>query len=271
METPSIQEKAIVVWVVEDHPEQRKEVASLINADAGLNCNRTFPHCEELLQALAWIPATDVPDVLIMDYQLDAHDTETHMDGVAGTRKVRELYPDLPVVMLTINENVETIFQAIGAGALGYITKPPRALLLHSGIRQALEGGLWMPPMVARSVASYLQDTTPENPLSPREQDVLSMMETGMRQKQIAEELSLSPHTVNTHVRRIYKKLHVKGAALLILGLTLAAGASPSQRSSRCARWATSHRQSLQIHRIQLPDCLVRYCRLRRQSSLDGT
>ena len=204
----------INVWVVEDDKEQRTEVKQLINSASDIFCDHSFGSCEALLDVIQKTSKEDMPAVVILDYQLDGFDIEAQMTGIEGAGVLKKKYPDIAIVMLTINDSTDVIFQAIGSGACGYLIKPPRHDLLHSAIRQANSGGLWMPPMVAQRVSNYFHEHMPgqENLLSDREKEVLSMMERGLKQKQIAEELSLSRHTVDSHLRRIYQKLHVNSA-----------------------------------------------------------
>lgn len=204
----------IDVWVVDDHKEHRNEVAFLINEASEMRCNQVFPDCEQMFEFLEGNEGVPMPDVVVMDYQLNAFAIEAQMTGIEGTRRLKQEYPDLAIVMLTINDSVNIIFEAIGSGACGYIIKPPKIETLLSAIKQAKSGGLWMPPMVAQRVSEYFQaHNTPEkNILSDREIEVLGMMEEGVKQKQIAGFLNISRHTVDSHLRNIYKKLHVHSA-----------------------------------------------------------
>ena len=205
----------IRVWVVEDDKEQRNDVMELINRSAsGIFCDNAFSSCEALFEYINTAHEEARPAVVILDYQLDGFDVEEHMTGIEGAGILKKTYPSIAIVMLTINDSTDVIFQAIGSGACGYIIKPPRIDTLHSAIQQAHSGGLWMPPMVAQRVSDYFQQHLPwqENVLSDREREVLAMMEQGLKQKQIARELNLSRHTVDSHLRKIYQKLHVNSA-----------------------------------------------------------
>ena len=204
----------ITVWIVEDDKEQRAEVKQLINSASDIICAECFSSCEALFEFMKSTNPEDLPAVVILDYQLDGFDVEDHMTGIEGALILKKTYPEIAIVMLTINDSTDVIFQAIGSGACGYIIKPPRLETLHSSIRQANGGGLWMPPMVAQRVSEYFHEHMPgqENVLSDREREVLSMMERGLKQKQIADQLSLSRHTVDSHLRKIYMKLHVNSA-----------------------------------------------------------
>ena len=204
----------IDVWVVDDHKEQRNEVAILLNGAQDMACSNTFPSCERLFEYINENKGVKLPDVIIMDYQLDVFAIDAKMNGIEGVRLLKQNYPEVAIVMLTINDSVNTIFEAIGSGACGYIIKPPKIETLLSAIKQATAGGLWMPPMVAQRVSDYFHEQNPagDNLLSEREREVLTMMEEGKKQKQIAEMLNISRHTVDSHLRNIYKKLHVHSA-----------------------------------------------------------
>ena len=206
--------RKISVWIVEDDIQQRHEIRQLINSSSSITCSNTFGSCEALLTHIKTTQREDLPEVVILDYQLDGFDLEEHMTGIDGAGILKKSHPEIAIIMLTINDSTDVIFQAIGSGACGYIIKPPRLETLHSAIQQANRGGLWMPPMVAQRVSDYFQEHMPgrENVLSDREKEVLVMMERGLKQKQIADELSLSRHTVDSHLRRIYQKLHVNSA-----------------------------------------------------------
>ena len=204
----------IGVWIVEDDRKQREEVKAMIEDAPDLTCLKSFDHCEAMFAVFDQEDSGAYPDVVILDYQLNGYDTEKRMNGIEAAQKLKEHYPEIAIVMLTIKENTNIIARAIASGACGYLVKPASIDSLLSAIRQAHCGGLWMPPMVAQRVAEYFEQTAPsgENVLSEREMEVLSMMERGLKQKQIADKLILSKHTVDSHLRNIYKKLHVHSA-----------------------------------------------------------
>ena len=204
----------IEVWIVDDDSTLREQVRSMINNARDVWCSEAFVSCEEMFDFIDNSKISSPPDVVVLDYILDGIAVGGKMTGVEGTRLLKKKFPELAIVMLTINDSTDVIFQAIGSGACGYLVKPPPVDVLLSSIRQAYEGGLWMPPMVAQRVSRYFQENhgDSQNILSPREKEVLSMMERGMKQKQIAETLNLSRHTIDSHFRNIYKKLHVHSA-----------------------------------------------------------
>jgi len=150
----------------------------------------------------------DKPDVVLMDINLPG------INGVECVRQLKQLMPSIQVMMLTVYEDTENIFNALAAGATGYMLKrTPRDELLDA-IREVHRGGSPMTTHIARKVVLSFQRTAPAAPptevLSPREQEVLDCLAQGFLYKEIAEKLSISYETVHTYIRRIYEKLQVR-------------------------------------------------------------
>ena len=208
---------SINVWVVDDHSGQRSEVCNLISQAPNIRCTGAFSHCEALFGFIDPLEDPVLPDVVVMDYSLATDDEPKRMNGVAGAARLKASYPGVAIVMLTVNDSTETVFEAIRAGACGYLRRPPTIDNLIAAIRQAHWGGMWMPPMVAQRVGEYFEERAAEGDdefsLTERELEILQLMEQGLKQKQIAERLFLSVHTVDSHVRNIYAKMHVGTAA----------------------------------------------------------
>ncbi|MDZ4700018.1 MAG: response regulator transcription factor [Rhodothermales bacterium] len=206
---------SIRVWVVEDNDAQRMALCAPLSEVTDMHCAASFPHGEALLAHVEAMAPEDGPDVVLMDVELDSMAPGKHRNGVECTALLRALLPDCAVVMLTVREDPQTIFKAFRAGACGYITKQPSIEEVVNGIREAHRGGMYMSPPVARLVmAHFTGETGPDaHILSDREREILRLMERGLRQKQIAETLFLSPHTIDSHLRHIYQKLHVNSAA----------------------------------------------------------
>ncbi len=157
--------------------------------------------------ALAGLP-NDRPDVVLMDINLPG------INGVECVRRLKQVLPDTLAVMLTAYEDTENIFNALAAGASGYLLKrAPRAELLEA-IREVRGGGSPMTPHIARLVVQSFQKAAPSSPatenLSAREQEVLDCLSQGFLYKEIAEKLGISYETVHTYIRRIYEKLQVR-------------------------------------------------------------
>lgn len=195
------------VWVVEDNALFRDTLADLLEGSRRLHCAMTFETCEEALVAL---DRDLLPALVLMDISLPG------MNGIEGVRRIKTLAPALPIVMLTVHQDNDKIFQAICAGASGYLLKksPPKSLL--PAIEQVLAGGAAMDAQIARRVLEmFAQIAAPraDYGLSEREKEILEHLVEGLTKKQIAEELFLSPHTIDGHVRNVYAKLHVHNRA----------------------------------------------------------
>lgn len=204
---------AIGVWLVEDEVRYRDLLAYLIDHTTGLRCIGQFDRGETALEALPAAGRAGAPAVVLMDVNLPG------MGGIACTARMKARRPDLPIVMLTIRDDADTIFEAFRAGASGYLVKDAPVDQITAAIREAHAGGVLMPAPVARKVLAFLSHPPPEvvdYGLSEREKDVLDLMVEGCRQKEIAERLFISPATVSTHVQHIYEKLHVRSSSAAV-------------------------------------------------------
>lgn len=193
----------ITVAIVEDDPPARKIFASWIQREDGFRCVSEFSDAESALAALP----NDPPDVVLSDINLPG------LNGVECVRRLKPLLPQTQFVMLTVYEDADHIFQALAAGASGYLLKQvPRAELL-AALKDVHEGGSPMTSKIARKVVQAFQprptgSDTAE--LSPREQELLNLLAQGYLYKEIADAMKISVGTVNTYIRRIYEKLHVR-------------------------------------------------------------
>jgi DNA-binding NarL/FixJ family response regulator len=193
----------ITVSIVEDDGRVRESLAGLITRADGFQCLSHYGTAED---ALDDIPGKK-PEVVLMDINLPG------MSGIECVKKLKALLPQVQVVMLTVYENTEQIFQALSSGAAGYLLKqtPPDELL--EAVREVHRGGSPMTSHIARKVVQSFQKSqtnkATEN-LSPREQEVLDYLAKGYLYKEIADTLHISFETVHTYIRRIYEKLHVR-------------------------------------------------------------
>jgi DNA-binding NarL/FixJ family response regulator len=191
------------VWIVEDHASFRRTLVKVIEAEPGLVCAGDYDSCEAALGASdSGLP----PHVVLLDVGLPG------MSGLEGIRHFRERWPAVLVVILTVFEDDEKIFNAICAGAAGYLLKTSGAGAIAEAIREALGGGSPMNPRIARRVLEMFTKLAPRTRdygLSGREKEILELMVRGLIKKEIAARLSLSVHTVDTYLRRIYEKLEV--------------------------------------------------------------
>ncbi|MDZ4402029.1 response regulator transcription factor [Prosthecobacter sp.] len=191
------------IWIVEDHAAFRRTLVRVLNAETGLQCTRDFDSCEKLLAALA---NDDTPDLILLDVGLPG------MSGLDGIRLIKERAPKTLVVILTVFEDDDKVFQAICAGAAGYLLKTSSATEIIQAVRDALTGGSPMTSRIARRVLDMFSKFAPKQSdygLSEREKEILQLMTTGLIKKEIADRLTLSIHTVDTYLRRIYEKLEV--------------------------------------------------------------
>ena len=194
----------ITVSIVEDSEQVRTTLGRLINRATGFQCVGQHANAEAALQALP----QEKPNVVLMDINLPG------MNGVECVRRLKQVAPDIQVIMLTVYEDTETIFNALAAGASGYLLKrTPRAELLEA-IRDVRRGGSPMTAHIARKVVQSFQRTgaspLPTENLSEREQEVLDCLAQGFLYKEIADKLGISYETVHTYIRRIYEKLQVR-------------------------------------------------------------
>lgn len=201
----------IKVSIVEDNDKIRNGLAMLINGSEGFRCISAFLNAED---ALKKIPS-EKPDVVLMDINLPG------MSGIECVEKLKEILPELQIMMLTVYEENDQVFNSLMAGASGYILKrTPPAELLES-IRELYEGGSPMSDQIARKVVEAFRklgksSKETEN-LSEREIEILSFLAKGYQDKEIAEKFFLSVQTVRTHLRNIYKKLHVRSRTEAVL------------------------------------------------------
>jgi len=194
----------IKVTIVEDNEVIREGLRVLINGTHGFNCIGCYADCESLLNNIR----NEVPDVLLMDIYLPG------MSGIEGIRHVRELLPELAILMLTIYDENDLVFEALCAGACGYLVKKTPPLRLLEAIRDAFEGGSPMSSHIARKVVTLFQQKgifspTPGLSFTTREREVLNGLAEGKTYQAIADSIFISVDTVRYHIRNIYKKLHV--------------------------------------------------------------
>jgi DNA-binding NarL/FixJ family response regulator len=195
----------IRVAIVEDNKTIREGLSALINGTDEFSCAGAYHTCEQFLESLK----TALPDVVLMDIGLPG------INGIEGVRRAKQIIPELNILMLTIYEESEVVFDALCAGACGYLVKktPPARLL--EAIKDIYEGGSPMSSHIARQVIKRFQQNKinlPENSdydLTLREKEVLRLLTEGNNYQEIADKLFISVDTVRHHIRNIYKKLHV--------------------------------------------------------------
>lgn len=194
----------ITVAIVEDNDQLRATLARVIERAEGFRCAGHYPNAEEALAALPSVK----PEVVLMDINLPG------INGVECVRQLKLLLPNTQVVMLTVYEDTDNIFNALAAGASGYLLKRTSRDELLAAIKEVHAGGSPMTAHIARKVVQSFQRSAlspqPSENLSPREQEVLDLLSQGFLYKEIAERLGVSYETVHTYIRRIYEKLQVR-------------------------------------------------------------
>ena len=198
----------ISVSIVEDNDQLRGTLAKVIGRAEGFRFVSDYGNAEDALAALPKIK----PDVVLMDINLPG------INGVECVRKLKTLLPQTQVMMLTVYEDTENIFNALAAGANGYLLKRTPTKELIEAIREMQRGGSPMTAHIARLVVQSFQKPATPAPaasgelaeLSEREQQVLDLLAQGLIYKEIAEKLNIAYETVHTYIRRIYEKLQVR-------------------------------------------------------------
>ncbi len=201
----------ISVSIVEDIKEIREGLCALIDGSEGFECINSFSNAESALKGII----ENQPDVVLMDIGLPG------MSGIDCIRRLKLKKPELQIIMLTVYEDNDHIFNALTAGASGYlIKKTPPAKLLEA-IQDIHNGGSPMSGQIARKVIGAFQSMNKSSNetgnLTSREQEILSYLAKGFRYKEIAEKLFISIETVRTHLRNIYEKLHVRSRTEAVL------------------------------------------------------
>ena len=192
------------VGIIEDRREIREGMAVLIGGTDGFECVGAWGSMEEGLAALR----PPAPDVLLVDPGLPG------MTGIEGIRILRGRYPDLPMVVLTIYEDDRRIFDALCAGATGYLVKKTPPAELIEALRQSVDGGAPMSPHIARKVIALFREIRPGDPpdyrLTPHEARLLQLMAEGHHYKTAASMLGVTTSTISFHLQQIYRKLQVQ-------------------------------------------------------------
>ncbi|WP_439585762.1 response regulator transcription factor [Dyadobacter bucti] len=193
----------IKIAVFEDHKGRRQALELLISIQTDMQCIGSFGDCRNLVENLKENP----PNVTLMDVHMP------NVDGIEGVKLLQHYFPDTYIIIQTVFEDDENIFNCLTAGAHGYILKSASNEILIEAIHDVLNGGVPMTGTVARRVLNYfskrVKQNTETHDLSKREIEVLTELVNGLSQKMIAAKLFISVHTVNNHISRIYDKLHV--------------------------------------------------------------
>ena len=190
----------VTIVLFEDNDRLRESLAYLLNSDEGYEVKGDFNNCNDAVNVTRELQ----PDVVLMDIDMPGH------SGIKGVAMVKDTKPETAVIMYTVFEDDERLFQCLCAGANGYLLKKTPPVKLFDAITEVLNGGAPMSPLIARRVLNSFQQK-PDNKynLSAREVDVLQLLIKGNSIKVIAAELNVAFDTARSHLKNIYHKLHV--------------------------------------------------------------
>lgn len=191
-------ETNIKVSLIEDDKTIRESYVYLLEHSEGIQVVSNYAHVEEALKKIA----NDQPDVILLDIELPG------ISGLDALPKLKKLLPETYILMLTVYENANHIFRALGTGASGYLTKNSTPDKIVAAIHEVMEGGGPMSANIARLVISSFQRSD-TSPLTRRETEILEHIAVGKSRKKIAEELFIDLETVKSHIKNIYQKLDV--------------------------------------------------------------
>jgi DNA-binding NarL/FixJ family response regulator len=201
----------VTVCLVEDNHEVRESCVALLNGAPGLLCLGAYGSAEEALEKIPLTP----PDVALVDIHLPG------MNGIECVAKLKTRLPELQILMLTLYERSDLIFNSLRAGANGYLLKSASSAELIQAVEQVHAGGAPMTMSVARKVIACFQENErpalPDGKLTPREQEILEQLARGGYYREIGASLGISLSTVRAHLHSVYKKLHVKSRTQAVM------------------------------------------------------
>ncbi len=190
----------IRIAIFEDNDKLRESLAFLINSTEGHEITGHYNNCNEA----ASIVKKTTPDVVLMDIDMPGY------DGIQGVKIIKETIPETSIIMYTVFEDDEKLFQCLCAGANGYLLKKTAPAKLIDAIQEVINGGAPMSPTIAKKVLNSFQQLKPNDyQLTAREKEVLQLLNKGYSTKMIAAELFIAFDTANSHLKNIYHKLHV--------------------------------------------------------------
>lgn len=202
---------AIKVSIVEDDSGIRESLCVLINGSTGYKCVSKFPNPVDAFDGIS----RDIPDVILMDINMPK------MSGIECVKKIKRKFPAIQIIMLTVYEDTEKVFEALRAGATGYLLKRTQPAVLIDSIGMVHSGGSPMSPQIARKIVqSFHQEdkySDAEFNLTQREEQILAGLARGFKYSEIADSLFISIDTVRSHIRKIYEKLHVRSRTEAVL------------------------------------------------------
>jgi len=186
------------VLIVEDDQEIRNSFSLIVNSSQKFTVVNAYGSCEDAISNIN----RDKPEIVLMDIELPG------MNGIQGAKYIKEKFPYTEVIMVSVYEDSELVFEALKAGASGYITKSANYLELLTALEEITKGGAPMSSRIARMVIDNFH-VNPNSPLTKRETEILQLIAEGKTYTQISEDLFISKETAKTHIKNIYSKLQV--------------------------------------------------------------
>jgi DNA-binding NarL/FixJ family response regulator len=192
----------IRIVVYDDNQQRRESLKALLSLTDDMQCVADLPDCSNVEAEMERLH----PDVVLMDIEMPL------VDGISGVSLIKKKFPHVRIIMQTVFEDEEKIFASLKAGAEGYILKTASAEKITQCIEEVYQGGAYMTPSVALRVMQYFNTPAKQNKeynLTPKEKDVLKLLSDRNSYKMAADKLGISYFTVNSHIKKIYEKLHV--------------------------------------------------------------
>ena len=197
------------IVIVEDDQEIRNSFTLIVNSSQKFMVVNAYAKCEEAIEALN----RDKAEIILMDIELPG------INGIQGTKIIRDKAPHTEVIMVSVYEDSELVFEALKAGASGYITKSANYMELLGALEEIVRGGAPMSSKIARMVIDNFH-VNPNSPLTKRETEILQLISEGKTYTQISEKLFISKETAKTHIKNIYSKLQVNSKSEAIAKAT---------------------------------------------------
>ncbi|WP_131536531.1 response regulator [Pedobacter nototheniae] len=190
---------SIRIFIYDDSTDRRDSLKALLSLNDNLKFVGEASNCKNAIEDIE----TFYPNVVLMDINMP------EVDGLEGLKLIKNKFPEVKVLMQTAYDDSEKIFTSIKNGASGYILKNDKPQRILQAIDEVFEGGAAMNPAIAQKVLDYFKPDKKKSPLSPKENEVLSLLAEGLSYKMVADRLGVSYTTINTHTKRIYEKLHI--------------------------------------------------------------